>query len=101
MRGYVPSNKKSKNIELRQSLYSSLAGQESRYKHYIPPTAIKRTASKFGLHTKYEHDLNVHTKGFKDNGRKEVYSLRDRRGVSHGEVAINANSKKVDWWRIK
>lgn len=98
---YAPSNKSSRHLETRRQLFNSLASKEKRYNHYIPPKAIGRTATKLGLTIKAESNFTVRQKGFKDNGPKTLYSLRDSKGISHGEVGYNKKTGKVDYWRVK
>lgn len=99
--GYKTSNKKSKNIELRRSIYNSLDSKEKRHKHYIPPKAIGNTAKKHGLSIRYAETIRVNKKGFKDNGVKQIFVLKDKKGITHAEVALNKKTNKVDWWLVK
>jgi hypothetical protein len=78
-----------------------MQSKEQRYKHYIPPKAVGRTAKNLGLDMKFEGNFQVKDKGFKDKGAKGLYSFRDSKGISHGEVAVNKRTGKVDYWRIK
>jgi hypothetical protein len=103
MKKYIPVNKKSKYSELRHKLFNEIESKENHYNHHIPPKAIVRTLEKHDLHAKYEYTINVSQhryKDFKDYGKKHLFSIRDKKGINHGEIGYNLRTQKVDFWGV-
>lgn len=98
---YVPS-RRNKHTSLRKRLFESLQRKEHYHKHYIPPKAVGRTMKKLDLKPEYEGNFYARKNGgFPNYGSKDVYALKDKKGVKHAQVAFNRRTKKVDWWFVK